>query len=177
MSHAFALRVPRLLVSYWQHATAHSGVDWRRMAWFVDACEPQHYPQHFAFATSYIYWSDIGPPYSLHAYVNLIPGPSLHALQDNPEPLPYLRHSDPFTFNVELFVDITTPTGTTKTVTHSNFKCVSVQLYSHGQSLVQLMPWGKDNGFHLSNVIDSRRSTQHHAVLGACGTLLQVPGD
>lgn len=43
-------------------------------------------------------------------------------VQDNPMPLPYLRHSDPFTFNMELFVDIKTPTGTLKTVTHSNFR-------------------------------------------------------
>ena len=45
-------------------------------------------------------------------------------LQENPTPLPYLQHSDPFTFDLELFVDIKTPTGTVKTVTHSNFKCV-----------------------------------------------------
>jgi fumarylacetoacetase len=39
-----------------------------------------------------------------------------------PEVLPYLKHHRNCNFNIELFVDITTESGITKTVTHSNFK-------------------------------------------------------
>jgi fumarylacetoacetase len=39
-----------------------------------------------------------------------------------PEVLPYLKHHRNCNFNIELFVDISTESGVSKTVTHSNFK-------------------------------------------------------
>ncbi len=52
-----------------------------------------------------------------------------------PDVLPYLKHHRNCNFNIELFVDITTESGDTKTVTHSNFKymywSMSQQLAHH----------------------------------------------